>query len=92
MLYTVSDKVKCETTKCAHNFSCLETGLCDNPAKCEILSDFDKNMLVVRPQEETSAISCPYHLTYGWGSGHLCICPTHYALYMKSKRQELYNR
>ena len=91
MLYNVSDKIKCETTKCAHDFSCLKTGLCNNPAKCIVLSDFDKNMLVVQSRETTD-ISCPYHVSYSWGSGHMCTCPTHYALYLKNKRQELYNR
>lgn len=91
MLFIVSDKIKRATTKCAHDFSCLCTGLCDNPAKCNVLSDFDKNMLVVKPQGPID-ISCPYHLTYGRGSGHMCTCPTNYAVYMKIKRQTLYNR
>ena len=91
MLYAVSDKIKSKTTKCAHDFSCLSKGLCDNPAKCKVHSDFDKNMLVVKPQEPID-ISCPYHLTYSSGSGHMCTCPTHYALYMKIKRQESYKR
>ena len=66
-------------------------GLCDHPAKCKAMSDFDKNMLVVKPQEPID-ISCPYHLTYSSGSGHMCTCPTHYAIYMKNKRQASYTR
>jgi len=91
MLYSVSDKIKSKTTKCPHDFSCLETGLCDNPEKCEVQSDFDKNMLIVKFQKPID-ILCPYHLAYGNGSGHMCTCPTLYAIYMKNKRQALYKR
>jgi len=91
MQMTVYDHIKNKTTKCPHNFSCLSKGSCDNPAKCKVMSDFDKNMLVVKP-EAPIEITCPYHLTYGRGSGHMCTCPTNYALYMKIKRQESYKR
>jgi len=91
MLFTVSDKIKSKTTKCAHDFSCLSTGVCDNPVKCTALNDFDKNMLVVEPQDSNN-VSCPYHVTLSMGSGHMCTCPTHYAVYLKIKRQESYKR
>jgi len=89
MLYTVSDKIKSKTNKCAHDFACLKTGVCGNKAKCTAESAFDKDMLVVKTQESFD-ISCPYHVTYSGGSGHMCTCPTHYAIYMKNKRMASY--
>lgn len=91
MMLIVSDKIKSKTTKCAFAFSCLSTGLCGNPTKCKVLNDFDKNMLVVHPQEPND-ISCPYHMTYSRGGEHVCTCPTHYASFTKTKRLASYNR
>jgi hypothetical protein len=86
----VSEVVKNKTTKCAHNFSCLSTGLCCNPSKCKVLGDYDKNMLFVEPLEPIDP-SCPYHMTHS-SSGHMCTCPTHFAIYMKRKRLDSYTR
>jgi hypothetical protein len=88
MQYSISDEILKKTTKCGHNFSCLSTGKCGNLPKCNVEKCFDKNMLFVETRKGLERISCPYNFSYGSSLGHICICPTHYVVYMQN---ECYN-
>lgn len=81
MRYTVSEEVLRATTKCAHNFSCLTTGKCGNSLICKVDKRFDKNMLYIESTKNPEGVSCPYKVSYGGNHGHICTCPTHYALF-----------
>ena len=81
MKYAVSNDVLTKTTKCSHAFSCLATGKCGNVLMCKIEKRFDKNMLYIKTTSDIEGGSCPYLHSYGSKQGHICTCPTHYAIY-----------
>lgn len=76
MKYTVSEQVKQATTKCDHNFSCLETGKCGKNPMCTVLATNGANVLHLAADDTPRC--CAYRLQFGNGS--LCVCPTHYAI------------
>jgi hypothetical protein len=84
MPYTVSEDVLQATTKCTHEYSCLETGKCGNLIMCKVDKRFDKNMLYIKSAKDKEGVSCPYKLTYGSNQGHICTCPTHYSVYYQN--------
>jgi hypothetical protein len=90
MALTVFEKVRSETKKCAHNHSCLVTGVCGCPPQCKVTSEYDKNMLYVEPTRIEELASCPYHMTVDGFRGHMCTCPSHYASQVKSKSKVSY--
>lgn len=51
---------------------------------CKVTKRFDKNMLYIETPKDTDGVLCPYKLTYGRIRGHICTCPTHYAIYLQN--------
>jgi hypothetical protein len=85
MKFAVPDKILQETTKCGYEYSCLTTGECGNLPKCKVEKRFDEKMLFVSTTEDAPCLSCPYKYSYGISHGHICTCPTHYAVYEQNK-------
>jgi hypothetical protein len=79
--FTVSTETLKKTTKCSHDFSCLTTGKCGNLLLCKVEKRFDNNMLYVKTTRDTEGVSCPYKFNVGSSVEHICLCPTHYAIY-----------
>jgi len=67
-----------ETKLCPHDFACLSTGQCGDPAKCKVSYANGNNVLILKSDED---ISCPYRNRFG--SRQLCTCPVHFALYQQ---------
>jgi len=76
MKATVSASVLRDTTKCHHNFSCLDAGHCGEWQRCAV--DYANGLNVLFLQTEEPAL-CPYRLSFG--GCQTCTCPTHYALH-----------
>lgn len=73
----VPDTVKQETTRCRHNFACLNAEGCRDHGKCKIDYSGGKNVLILAVSEEY--FSGPYSLSFG--DRQLCACPVRYYLY-----------
>lgn len=76
MINPVSDEVKTQTTKCEHNYSCLETGLRNDFPLCKVEQRDGTNVLFLETTERTI---CPYRLDFG--GKQLCTCPVHYHIH-----------
>lgn len=77
MGFSVSEETKKKTTKCKHDFSCLESGQCGDKPLCAVRLDGASVLYL----ETKGPVSCTYQISYG--NCLLCMCPTHYALKMK---------
>ena len=80
MKITVPESVLKETTKCEHNFSCLDSGQCDHCQNCEVDYAAGKNILFLHLKEQCS---CSYCVSFG--SRHICRCPVNYYLFQNKK-------
>ena len=78
MKYTVPDEVLKATTKCEHDFTCLESGQCGQKPMCEVGERDGKNVLFLKTKE---AALCAYRIDFA--GGQVCTCPTHYAIEMR---------
>ena len=74
MSRTVSPEIKKATTKCKHDFSCLESGQCGDRPLCDSHSD-GSGVLFLKTKEH---LACPYRTSFG--ERRLCACPTHAAI------------
>ena len=70
--HNISSEARNKTTKCAHNFSCLEDGLCANHPVCKPVSENNCPVLFI---EANSLGNCPYRTTFGYDQ--VCLCPIH---------------
>lgn len=90
MKFTVSEKIQKETSKCLNAFSCLSTGQCGSPPKCDVKSLLCHNTLIVEVKQNDPEHFCPYLLPFGnahiYGNRHICNCPTHYAIVLQNPR------
>jgi len=80
MTFTVSPGVK-KTTKCKHNFSCLETGNCGDRSICEVEYANGDPVLFLKTTEGTM---CRYRVNFA--NKQVCMCPTHYQIYTQQKQ------
>ncbi len=72
----VPDCVLNGTTKCAHNFSCIETSKCGDKEMCKVEYANGGQILFLKDRKYSD---CPYRLLFG--DRQICRCPTHYALH-----------
>ena len=84
MSFIIPDDVILETTKCRHDFSCIETKRCGNADMCEVWYANGKNVLFLNTEEPAT---CSYRLPFAYSQ--ICTCPTHFAIYEKYGRQNL---
>ena len=79
---TVPEEVLRETTKCPSGYSCLSNGS-GGPTPdcygCEVDFMVGKNLMFVKPKAPKAHV-CPYKMHYG--SGHVCLCPVRYYLFI----------
>ena len=61
------------TKHCRFGFKCLEPNAVH--PRCSVDYAFAKNLMFV---ESPAEANCPYRM--GFGNGHICDCPTHYAI------------
>jgi hypothetical protein len=83
MNFAVPDSVIKESSQCPNTFSCLQTGHCGSPEKCEVQSTGGKNKLSLFSKE---SMRCPYRFLAG--NGIVCHCPTHYWIYQNGNGQQ----
>ena len=76
MTVVVSEEVLRETSKCPHEFSCLDDGQCGDHPLCEVEDANGKNVLFLTTKRPAV---CPYRLHFGYSQ--ICRCPTHFALH-----------
>lgn len=76
MPFTVPDAVRATTTKCRHNFSCLETECCPSGGQCTLEDVVNEKIFFVRKND--GVVHCPYQIPFGHGT--ICSCPTYAAL------------
>ena len=75
MSIKVPEQVLKNTTKCRHEFSCLDPDKCYRKKMCEVDQIDGKNVLLLK---DKNTKDCPYRLSFG--NGQICVCPTHYAI------------
>lgn len=75
MKHPVPKSVIEQTTKCQHNFSCLETGKCGDKEMCAVQYADGENVLFLKDKEDAS---CNYRMSFGYNQ--VCTCPVHYAI------------
>lgn len=80
MGYYVSSLAMLQSSKCPHAFSCLKTGKCASPSRCEV-AEVDETMLLLKNSEPLEA--CPYRL--GIDARQFCICPTLVVLHQQKQ-------
>jgi len=83
MDFAVSEQVLEKTTKCEHDFSCLESGRCGAEPMCE--ADHASALTVLHLKGKSPA-SCSYRMQSL--QDPMCTCPTRLAIYDKYGRQE----
>jgi len=80
-VFTVpADAIK-NTTRCRHNFSCLESGQCGDSPMCEVQTTHGENVLRVRAVHWPG---CEYHLDFG--GARFCVCPVRCAIHKQQGR------
>jgi hypothetical protein len=84
MSITIPESVLDETFMCPNNFSCLESGQCGDPDKCQVDHADGKNVLYLTSKESRF---CSYRVPYG--DRQLCTCPTHFAIYQCSGSEKV---
>ncbi len=82
MSFIVPEEIKKATTKCKHNFSCLEAGECEKKPLCSVELDV-ADVLFLNAKEH---VNCPYRVFYG--GRQLCVCPTHLAIAKKTLQKD----
>jgi hypothetical protein len=75
VLKVAAETIK-NTTKCRHDYSCLETGQCGDSPMCDVETRHGENVLCVRAADWRD---CPYHLDFG--GAKFCVCPVRCAIY-----------
>ena len=81
MSFTVPEDVKKRTTKCHHDYSCLESGLCCDKPRCDVKEDTSGVLFL----KSKGLLGCPYFGDYG--GAKYCACPTHTAIVKKYGRK-----
>ncbi len=66
-------KAVSKTKHCRSGFKCLEPNAVH--PRCSVDYAFGKDLMFVDSPAEAD---CPYGM--GFGNGHICVCPTHYAI------------
>lgn len=69
-MFSVPAEILKQTTKCRHNYSCLETGQCGDSQMCDVETTHGEHVLCVRAADWPM---CPYHLDFG--GARFCVCP-----------------
>ena len=80
MKIPVKDSVLQETTKCQHNFSCLESGQCGDRKMCEVDYVDGPNLLILVSREDAT---CPYRTKIA--DRQICMCPVRCYIYCNEK-------
>ncbi len=70
MIAELPDSIRVKAEKCAHDFSCLETGCCGDQKMCQVMRSFGTDVLVLAAHEQST---CAYRISFG--DGQLCTCP-----------------
>lgn len=71
MSYYVSSLTLLQSSNCPYAFSCLKSGECASPARCE-MTEVNSSMVLL--SNTKSLETCPYRL--GVGLRQFCVCPT----------------
>ena len=61
-----------QTTKCRHDFSCLQTGQCGDRPMCDVERAHGEKVLCVSSADWPR---CAYHLDFG--GARFCVCPVY---------------
>lgn len=81
MKTAIPDSVRKATTRCPHDFGCLETGRCGERDLCAVKYEYGGNRLRLAAD---AAFFCPYHLALG--CGQLCTCPVREYLHKQATK------
>jgi len=76
IVFSVSEKILKKTTKCQHEYSCLETGRCGDGPMCAVEMTHGVDVLCVHSPDWPA---CQYHLDFG--GARFCVCPVHCEIY-----------
>jgi hypothetical protein len=71
----VSQEILNATTKCPHEFSCLDSGQCGKHKMCEVDQAPAMNILFLKSKEN---VTCPYRTSFAYSQ--ICTCPTHFTI------------
>ena len=77
-MFEVAAKTIEQTTKCKHDFSCLQTGQCGGKPMCNVATAHAEDVLCVRYADWPQ---CSYHLDFGGAS--FCVCPVRCAIHQQ---------
>ena len=77
-MFEVAASILEQTTKCRHDFSCLQTGCCGDSPMCDVETAHGQNVLCVLA---TDWPQCPYHLDFG--GARFCVCPVRSAIHQQ---------
>lgn len=75
-MFEVPAEILRQTTKCSHNFSCLQSGQCGDNSMCEVETAHADDVLCVSNADWPK---CPYHLEFG--GAKFCVCPVRCAIH-----------
>jgi len=75
-MFKVPAEVIHKTTKCGHNFSCLETGSCGDSPMCGVQTRLGDGVVCVSVSDWRD---CAYHLDFG--GAKFCVCPVRCAIH-----------
>ena len=78
MVFDIPAAVIEQTTKCGHDYSCLQTGLCGENPMCGVETAHGENVLCV---QAANWLKCSYHLDFG--GARFCVCPVRCAIYQQ---------
>ena len=76
MKMTVPDQVLKETTKCPHEFSCLDVEQDPGRDICDVWYADGNNVLFLKAK---TSFVCPYRVQFGYHQ--VCTCPTHFKVH-----------
>ena len=79
-MFSVPAEILRKTTKCSHDFSCLQTGQCGDNPMCDVQTAHSDNVLCVSAADWPK---CPYHLDFG--GARFCVCPVRCAIHQQQQ-------
>ena len=79
-MFSVAAEILAKTTKCRHDYSCLQTGRCGDGPMCAVETVHAEDVLCVRAPDWPD---CSYHLEFG--GARFCVCPVRCAIHQQLK-------
>jgi hypothetical protein len=79
--YSVPSNILKQTSRCDHDYCCLETGTYMGPDGCEVDYLYGDNILFLKSKKE--APFCPYRASFS--GRQMCLCPTKYNVFTQGQ-------